>query len=197
MRNLGFLALLALLCAACTRDPDASWSNDQKAVHAAMQAWSAAASKHDTDAMWKLLSPDAQDIYLRELTGKDGLREQVRLIKASLAPEARTTPEQRRKNEEFLKALPENPGEMTVEQYYAWRTKRELTPEKTENTARLFEKGNIADMTFSGSIATVVLERGEPSRYLWKKVGGDWKFDLHPSILRELEDVRRREADAK
>lgn len=189
-----WLIVLLLAVAACTADPAADWDTDQRAVHAAMAAWAGAASKGDLDAMWDMLTPDAQEVYQRELTGKNGVRESVVLLKASLAPDSEAPPEEKQRVEKVLKTLPQEPEKMTAKDYYKWRVEPDLTPTKTANTAQLFAKANIKGITITGDTATVLLANGDPDRYTWKKSAGDWKFDLPPSILRALETVRRREA---
>jgi hypothetical protein len=141
-----------------------------------------------------MLSPEAQEIYERELTGRMGVRMVVQLDKEATAPDAVTPPAERGRAEARLKSLPAEPDKMSAKDYYIWRVKRDLTPKSAANTADLFAKANIKDIEVKGDVATVYLQHGDPGSYLWKKVNGDWKFDLKPSILRELESVRRREA---
>lgn len=189
-----WLALVAFSLGACTNDPSADWSDDQRAVHGAMLDWSAAASKGDVAAMWDMLTPDAQEVYQRELTGKNGVRETVLQLKASLAPDSQAAPEEMERVAKALKTLPEAPEKMSAKDYYEWRIRPDLTPERTANTAQLFAKTNLKEILVTGDSATVLLLNGDPDRYTWKKSGGVWKFDLPPSILRALETVRRREA---
>lgn len=189
-----WLSFIVLVLSACPNDPSADWTEDQRAVHGAMLKWSTAASKGDVSAMWDMLTPDAQEFYQRELTGKNGVRESVLQLKAALAPDTLAPPEEQERVRKVLKELPEAPEKMQAKDYYEWRVRLDLTPEKTANTAQLFAKANIKDIAITGSDATVLLLNGDPDRYQWKKMGGDWKFDLPPSILRALETVRRREA---
>jgi len=187
------LLILAVL-SGCVSDASTDWTEDQRAVHAAMSGWSSAASKGDIGAMWDALTPDAQDVYQRELTGKNGVRESVLQLKAALEPGTLAPPEEQARVRKVLATLPESPDKMTAKDYYEWRVKPDLTPQKTANTAQLFAKANIKEISVTGDSATVLLNNGDPDRYTWKKVGGVWKFDLPPSILRALETVRRREA---
>lgn len=183
--------VLALLLASCT---GGGWNEDQRAVYSAMQAWSASVSKGELETLWSMLSPEAQEIYERELTGRGGVRMMVELDKAATAPGAVTAPAERSQAEARLQALPADPDKMSAKDYYVWRLKRDLTAERAANTADLFAKANIKSIEVKGDTATVHLQHGDPPAYQWKRVGGDWKFDLKPSILRELESVRRREA---
>jgi hypothetical protein len=180
-----------LMLAACT---SGGWNDDQRAVYSAMQAWSSSASKGELETLWAMLSPEAQDIYERELTGRMGVRMVVQLDKEATAPDAVTPPAERGRAEARLKSLPAEPDKKSAKDYYIWRVKRDLTPKSAANTADLFAKANIKEIEIKGDVATVHLQHGDPGSYLWKKVNGDWKFDLKPSILRELESVRRREA---
>ncbi|MBE7492037.1 MAG: hypothetical protein HS108_09830 [Planctomycetes bacterium] len=188
------LAVLALVFAACTADPAANWNEDQRAVHATMLAWSGAASRGDSAAMWDMLTPDSQDWFLRELTGRGGVQETVRQLRAALEPGSLAPPTEQERVRKVLATLPEKPETMTARDYYQWRIRSDLVPEKTARTAQLFAKTNIRDISVIGEKATVVLVSGDPDRYSFKKVGGDWKFDLPPSILRALETVRRQES---
>lgn len=187
----GAAIAVILVLSACT---SGGWNDDQRAVYSGMQAWSASVSKSELESLWAMLSPEAQEIYERELTGHGGVRMQVRLDRDATSPEALTPPAERAKAVERLKNLPADPDKMTAKDYYMWRIKRDLTAQNAANTAELFAKANIKDIEIKGETATVHLQHGEPSVYAWKKVNGDWKFDLKPSILRELESVRRREA---
>jgi hypothetical protein len=190
-RTAALSMLLVCFLASCT---GGGWNEDQRGVYAAMQAWSASASKGELETLWSMLTPDAQQIYERELTGIHGVRMTVKLDKAALAPDALTPPEERRKAEARLKMHPDEPDKLSAREYYIWRVKRELTPQSAANTARLFARENIKDIEVKGDSATVVLHHGDPGLYYWKKVKGDWKFDVRPSILHALESVRRREA---
>lgn len=187
------LFLLCALCG-CTPGPGDNWNADQKAVYDAMQGWTKAVSKGDIDAMWDRLTPDAQEIYDRELKGRRGIQETVRQLKAGISPDARTPAEERARIEKALKELPPEPEKMTAKDYYRWRVTPDLTPTRAANNAALFAKANIVEISVQGQTATVVLKDGQPDRYNWKKSGGDWKFDLPPSILRALEATREREA---
>jgi hypothetical protein len=95
--------------------------------------------------------------------------------------------DQRRKEvEEHLKTLPENPDDMSAEDYYAWRVKKDLTPGNIENQIRLFSRENVENIVIDVDRATVELKHGEPSKYSWRRDDGVWKFDVMPSMLRAL-----------
>ena len=180
---------VVLLLASCTSG--SGWNEEQQAIYAAMRAWSAAVSKGETETLWGKLSPQAHEWYERELTGHNGVRTMVKMDRAALAPDALTPAPERARIEARLKTLPKNPEKMSPRDYYAWRVKRALTPESAANTSRLFERENVKGISVKGDTATVTLHHGDPDQYHWKKVTGDWKFDLRPSILRELEETRR------
>ncbi|MCA8915358.1 MAG: hypothetical protein KDB90_08095 [Planctomycetes bacterium] len=186
------LALSALL-AGCPSSSD--WDADQEAVHKAMLEWSSAVTRQSADDMWDRLSPDAQDLYKRELEGTNpaGVRATVSLNKAALDPEALTSDNDRARIKALLATLPEDPDSMTPKDYYIWRMKPEFTAEGAENTARLFSRSNIDSITIEGETATVMLKAGDPKRYSWVRHDGVWKFDVKPSILRALETARKRE----
>lgn len=186
------IAAFALLLSACPQEVE--WTAEQKEVHQAMLDWSKAVSEQDGAAMWEMLSPDAKDVIRRELEGTDppGARATVKMSKAALKPEARTTPERRKELEELLKKLPEDPDNMTAKDYYIWKVTPDLTQDGAARTAQLFEKSNVSDIEINGEKATVVLKNGQPDRYSWVRHDGVWKFDLPPSILRALEDARKR-----
>lgn len=160
-----------------------------------MMEWAEAVMKQDTDALWDRLSPDAQEWFKRELEGTNppGARATVKMNKAFLEPGARTTEEDRQRVIALLATLPPDPESMTPKDYYAWRIKAELTPEGSERTHRLFSKANIKEIVVEGDRATVILKNGDPDRYSWVRHDGVWKNDLKPSILRALEDARKRE----
>ena len=145
--------------------------------------------------MWDRLSPDAQDLYKRELEGTNpaGVRATVSMNKAALDPEALTSDNDRARIKALLATLPEDPDSMTPKDYYIWRMRPEFTPEGAKNTARLFSRSNIDSITIEGETATVMLKAGDPKRYSWVRHDGVWKFDVKPSILRALETARKRE----
>lgn len=195
--NLALLLVLSLLLAACPQQIELN--PDQEAVHKAMQEWADSVMKKDTDALWDRLSPDAQDWYRRELEGTSppGVRATVKMNKAALEPDARTSEEDRQRIITLLATLPPDPDKMTPKDYYAWRLKPELTPEGSERTHRLFSKSNLKDIEIEGDRATVILKSGDPDRYSWVRHSGVWKFDVKPSILRALEEARKRETKSK
>jgi len=191
--NLALLLILSLLLAACPQQ--AELNPDQEAVHKAMMEWADSVMKKDTDAMWERLSPDAQDWFRRELEGTDppGARATVRMAKATLEPGAQTHEDERQRQIALLATLPPDPDNMTPKDYYVWRMTPQLTPEGSERTHRLFSKANIKDIVIEGDRATVLVKNGDPDRYSWVRHSGVWKFDVKPSILRALEDARKRE----
>lgn len=197
IQNLALLLCLSLLLAACPQQIELN--PDQEAVHKAMMEWADSVMKKDTDAMWERLSPDAQDWYRRELEGTSppGVQATVKMNKAALEPGARTSEEDRQRIIALLATLPPEPDKMTAKDYYAWRLKPELTPEGSERTHRLFSKSNLQDIEIEGERATVMLNSGDPNRYSWVRHDGVWKFDVKPSILRALEDARKRETKTK
>lgn len=160
-----------------------------------MLDWSKAVSNQDGESMWDMLSPDAQEVYKRELEGEGGVRQTVKLNKAALAPDARTPDAERERIRKLLETLPDDPDSMTPKQYYVWRMTPDLTQEGAERTARLFDLSNVQEIAVQAEKATVVLKNGNPDRYSWVRHDGVWKFDLHPSILRALEDARKRERE--
>jgi len=186
--------LLCALAQGCTPSPGENWNAEQKSVYDAMQSWSKAVSNRNIDAMWDMLTPDAQEVYERELKGRRGIQETVRQLKAGIGPDARTPADERARIEKALKELPPEPEKMTGKDYYRWRVTPDMTPTRAANNAALFAKANIVEISVQGGTATVVLKDGQPDRYSWKKSGGDWKFDLPASILRALEATREREA---
>jgi hypothetical protein len=195
--NLTLLLLCPLLLAACPQQIELN--PDQEAVHKAMMEWADFVMKKDTAGMWDRLSPDAQDWFRRELEGTSppGVRATVKMNKAALEPGARTSEEDRQRIITLLATLPPEPEKMTPKDYYAWRVTPQLTPEGSERTHRLFSKSNIKAIEIEGDRATVVLKSGDPDRYSWVRHGGVWKNDVKPSILRALEDARKRETKSK
>jgi len=191
--------LLAALVAAtlsvtsCEQGPN--WDADQTAVHDAMNDWSAAVTRGDGEALWEMLSPDAQEIYRRELEAPKGVRQTVKLNKASLGPDSKMAEEEKDRVRKLLATLPDDPDKMTPKDYYIWRINPSLTPEGAQRTEALFAKSNVKEISIQGDNATVVLKNGNPDRYSWVRHKGVWKFDVKPSILRALEDARRREAE--
>lgn len=183
--------IFAFAVSGCPQETE--WTAEQKDVHDAMLAWSKAVSAQDGEAMWEMLSPDAQELYERELKGEGGVRQTVKLNQAAIRPDARTPEDERERIKKMLKTLPEDPDAMSVKEYYVWRLTPDLTQEGADRTARLFDKTNISLISIEGENATVVLKKGDPDRYSWVRHDGVWKFDLPPSILRALEDTRKRE----
>jgi hypothetical protein len=183
-------AVLVLMLSACAED----WSEDQQAVHKAMRDWSAAVTAKDANAMWEMLSPDAREIYRRELEAPGGARTVVRMNKLALEnPDSKLSPERRKQLEADLATLPPNPDGMSAQEYYVWRVTPDLTAAGAENTAGLFAKANVTAIEIDGDRATVVLKNGDPDRISWVRHEGHWKFDLKPSTLRALEEVREKE----
>ncbi|MBZ0136477.1 MAG: hypothetical protein K8I27_08910 [Planctomycetes bacterium] len=185
-------AMSALLVLPGCPESDA-WTSEQQGVHDAMLAWSKAVSNQNADAMWEMLSPDAQEFYKRELEGEGGVRQAVKMNRAALKPEARTPESERERIRKLLGALPDNPDNLTPQAYYGWRVTPELTQEGASRTSGLFERSNVSTISVQGDSATAVLKNGNPDRYSWVRHDGVWKFDLHPSILRALEETRKRE----
>ncbi|MCB9894252.1 MAG: hypothetical protein H6839_07380 [Planctomycetes bacterium] len=183
----------ALVLAGCPQSTD--WNADQEAVHKAMLEWSSAVTRQSAEDMWDRLSPDAQDIFKRELEGTNpaGVRATVAMNKTALDPAALTSDNDRARIKALLATLPEDPDHMTPKDYYIWRVKPDLTAEGAEKTARLFSRENVESITIEGERATVVLKAGDPKRYSWVRHDGVWKFDVKPSILRALETARERE----
>lgn len=179
----------ALLLVGCVKNEE-PFTPEQQGVYDAMQAWSRACERRDTEALWEALSPDAQTYYRTELTGPKGVRATVALEKAALGPDSMISPEVRAQKEAFLKTLPANPENMTPKDYHAWRLESELTAENIANQSRLFARDNIESIEIEGDRATVVLKHGETKRYSWFRHDGDWKFDVPPSMLRALEAAR-------
>ena len=190
IQNVTAVVLLALTVSACG---GGDWNEDQASVHKAMMEWSLATSRQDANAMWDMLSTDAHEIFKRELEGVGGARMTVKLYKAALAPEARTSPERRKELEAELAKLPPDPDHMTAQEYYVWRVTPQLTPQASESTAALYAKPNIEEIEIEGDRATVVLKSGDPDRISWVRHSGVWKFDLKPSTLRALEEAREKE----
>lgn len=182
--------LLLVMLAGCVQQAQ-PFNAQQQGVYDAMQAWSRACEKRDTDALWELLSPDAQTFYRLELTGPNGVRATVKLEKAALAPGSMISPELRKQKEAFLKTMPEDPDNMTPKDYHAWRLQKELTPENIANQSRLFARDNIERIELDVDRATVTLKHGDPRQYSWFRHSGVWKFDLVPSMLRALEEARQ------
>lgn len=185
------LISVALILSACPQETE--WTPDQKAVHQAMLEWSGAVTKRDAEAMWEMISPDAQEIFRRELEAPGGAKQTVKLTKASLDPASLISAERRKEFEELLSSLPENVEKMTPKDYYVWRMTPKLTSENALQTERLWSKDNVSSISIDGDRATVVVKNGDPDRYSWVRHDGVWKFDLKPSILRALETARQLE----
>lgn len=182
--------LLVLLLAACGES--AAFNERQQGVYDAMQAWTAAGEARDPAAMWELLSPDAKDFYIRELTtGPASVRSVYRQHKEALAPDSMISESWRREIEEDLAKLPPDPESMTAKEYYAWRISAEFTPAEIINQRKLFARENIVDIEIDGERATVILKHGKSTRYSWRFHESGWKFDLSPARLRQLEADRR------
>ncbi len=178
------LMVLALLAVGGCVKNESRFNTQQQAVYDAMQAWSRACERRDTAAMWEMLSKDAQRFYTRELI--EHVRPFVKMNKATLQPGSIISDKRRKELEEDLAALPADPENMTPAEYYAWRIDGELTPGAVENQTRLFSEQNVENIELDGERATAVLRNGDPRRYFWRKEGGDWKFDVMPSMLRAL-----------
>lgn len=189
------ILLVALVLSACPQGPD--WDADQTAVHSTMNDWATAVTRGDAEALWDMLSPDAQDVYKRELQAPKGVQQTVKLNQASLGPDSRMPESEKERTRNLLKTLPADPDKMTPKDYYIWRVTPELNPEGAQRTERLFAKSNIEEISIDGDNATVVLKNGDPDRYSWVRHNGVWKFDLKPSILRALEIARKRESEMK
>ena len=187
------LLVLAAVIASC--GGGTGWDADQKAIHGEMVDWAMYVTKGDAEAMWEMLSPDAQDIYERELKGERGVRQTVKLTKASLGKDSQISPERRKELEATLADFPPDPDKMTAKDYYVWKTKPKLTPEAAQSNESAFAKTNIKEISIEGDRATVVVKNGDPKRYSWVRHDGVWKFDVKPSILRALEIARKRESD--
>jgi hypothetical protein len=181
--------LFALLLAGCTGSSE--WTPEQEAVFDAVQTWNTAYAGQDTDALWKMLSPDSKEWYRRELEGEGGLRQTVKMDRAAL--HEGTPAEERERIEKFLATLPTDPEKMTPKDYYKWKLTPKLTQEAAEANARLFARTNIQEISVQGDKAVMVLKEGKPDRYSWVRHDGDWKFDLPPSTMRALEEARQRE----
>ncbi|MEZ5993816.1 MAG: hypothetical protein R3E76_15890 [Planctomycetota bacterium] len=198
MKRISFtfaLLLVFALVAACPQDTE--WTPEQKGVHQAMMDWSGAVTKRDAEAMWEMISPDAQEIYRRELEAPGGAKQTVKLTQASLEPGSLISAKRRKELEELLASLPKNVEKMTPKDYYVWRMTPELTSENALNTERLLAKDNVSSISIDGDRATVELKNGDPDRYSWVRHDGVWKFDLKPSILRALETARQLETQNK
>lgn len=187
--------LILLLLAGCTGGVGGPELNpEQEAVYKAMRQWCDKLSAKDSDALWEMLSPDAQDIYRRELEAPGGVRSQAKLLQAGLEPGGVTSEAEKNRMREGLKELPPDPEKLTAKDYYKWRIAKEATPEAVANTSRLFARDNLVSIKVEGDNATVTLKHGDPKTYSWIRHSGVWKIDLKPSILRALDDARRRES---
>jgi hypothetical protein len=184
-------ALLAVLALSACGGPD--WNADQSAVYQAMRDWTAATTGKDANAMWEMLSPDAREMWKRELEGVGGVRTRVQMGKVALQQGSLISPEQRRKIEAELSEMPPDPDKMTAQEYYVWRVGPKLTAEEAERTSTLYSRQNVAEIEVDGDRATVILKNGDPDRISWVRHEGHWKFDLKPSTLRALEEVREKE----
>ena len=193
MKVLSVALLALLLLAGCTSKPE--FTPEQEAVLQAMQAWAEGVARPDTAALWELSSPDMQDLYRRELLAPRGVRDTVKQSKAALDPDALTPTAERERIKAVLADLPADAETMTPQAYFAWKITRKATPVEAENTRKLFTRTNVKEVHIEGETATVVLLAGDPARYFWRKVDGVWKFDVSPSILRELQAARQKESD--
>jgi hypothetical protein len=179
-----FVFILAVLVLLGGCPADNGFTESQQGVYKAMRKWTQACEARDTSVMWAMLSPDAQRFYSLEL--KEHVIPTVRMNKATLAPGSLISDQRRKEVEEHLKTLPENPDDMSAEDYYAWRVKKDLTPGNIENQIRLFSRENVENIVIDVDRATVELKHGEPSKYSWRRDDGVWKFDVMPSMLRAL-----------
>lgn len=194
----GLAAILVLSLAATACGGGADWNADQTAVHKAMRDWAGAVTAKDANVMWEMLSPDAREIYRRELEAPGGARTVVKLNKEALKdPDSKLSPERRKEIEADLTTLPPNPDAMSAQEYYVWRVAPDLTADGAERTASLFAAVNVDAIEVEGDRATVILKNGTPDRYSWVRHDGVWKFDLKPSTLRALEEVREKEDKLK
>jgi hypothetical protein len=187
--------LILLLLAGCTGGTGGPDLNpEQEGVYRAMRQWCDRLAGKDHDGLWEMLSADAQDIYRRELEAPGGVRSQAKLLHAGLEPGGVTSEAEKNRMREGLKELPPEPEKLTAKDYYKWRIAKEATPEAIANTSRLFASDNLVSIKVEGDNATVTLKHGDPKTYSWIRHGGVWKIDLKPSILRALDDARRRES---
>lgn len=187
--------LLLLVLAGCTGGTGGpELSPEQEAVYKAMRQWCDNLAGKDHDALWEMLSPDAQEIYRRELEAPGGVRSQAKLLEAGLEAGSVASESEKTRMREGLKALPPDPEKLSAKDYYKWRIAKEATQEAIANTSRLFARDNLVSIKVEGDSATVTLKHGDPKTYSWIRHSGVWKIDLKPSILRALDDARRRES---
>jgi hypothetical protein len=193
MGRLGAFLLLLLLLDGCGNGL-LEFDSDQQGVYEAMQAWSRACERHDTDALWELLSRDAREYTRREHSiGPNSVVSRYRMGREALHPDSLISESRRREIERELAMMPPDPTAMSVREYHAWRMNQELTPDKIDNQSRLFARANIESIEVIGERATVLLKHGETRRYSWVREDGEWRFDVAPSVQRELERERRNE----
>jgi len=190
--------MILLSLSACPQDEGTQrFSKRQQEVYDAMQAWSKAAAAGDTTAMWEMLSANAQLYYELELAMPGGPRAQAAVLKAALDPDAILEESERARIERDLAKLPEDVATMTPAAYYAWQLRHhpqqgdQLTQERIDAQVRLWHQSNVEDIRIEEHGATIELKSGDPRRYHWVNEAGDWKFDLMPSMLRQLEDWKR------
>lgn len=189
------VAIAVLLIVSCTSEP--TWTADQKAVLGAAQKWDIAKAQQDYAAMWDLLSPDAQELYDRELRGTPGVRQTVKLAKAALQEGSRISDADRQKRIDELAQFPDDPDKMDSKAWYIWRTERDMAKQGPAGAAALFAREYIKSISIQGEEATIVLKQGNPDRYSWVRVSGDWKFSPAPSTMRALDEARQRESAKK
>lgn len=196
MKVASLLLLVGLgFMTACTSNAGGPELNpEQEGVYRAMRQWCDKLAGKDHDGLWEMLSPDAQDVYRRELEAPGGVRSQAKLLAAGLEPGSVASETEKNRMREGLKALPSEPDKLTPKDYYKWRIAKEATPEAVANTSRLFARDNLVSIKIEGDNATVTLKHGDPKTYSWIRHSGVWKIDLKPSILRALDDARRRES---
>ncbi|MCF6228000.1 MAG: hypothetical protein L3J82_04925 [Planctomycetes bacterium] len=189
-----FLSLaLAIGLSACSTS-ETKFSTDQQAVFDAMKNYVELVQNQDIEALWESLSPDAQELYQRELGSPKGAISTWRSIRIDLDhPESRTSEAQKAKLREALKNLPEDPTKMTPKDYYVWKVSKTLTPELITGTARLWERSNIEGIEVTGTSAIVTLKVGDEKRISWSRHEGGWKLDGKPSTMGELKNARERE----
>jgi hypothetical protein len=183
-----WLALLLAAGIASCVGSSPEFTPEQQAVFDVMQAWARAVEQRDTDALWNMLSRDGQRYYGAEL---DGARNAVKMTKAALEPDSLVSQQRRKELEEYLKTLPPDPDAMETKDYYTWRLKNELTPERIANQTRLYARANVERIEIDVDRATVTLVHGDPKSYSLRKESGDWKFDVIPSMLRNQEAGRK------
>lgn len=155
------------------------------------RAWVKAVKDDDTAAMWELLSDDSQEFYERALRGQDGVRMEVKRLKAGL--EGLTSEEEKQRIREDLKKYPDDPDNMTPKDLYAW-LRRDVSDAEKDNTARLWAKDNIEDIRVTDDSAVLVLKNGTPLEYNWVREEGKWRFQLATETEQKLDFIRKVES---